>query len=268
MNLSKPNHGPVKIFFLDIDGTLIGLDQNPNTSALTPLIRKLSKRGVLFGLNSNRALPDVLPIIKKFHLTGPFVLENGAYILSRVGRKKIITENLPKNIIKISKSAIISAINNKFPTAKLLYVDTVKLIKKNKWPKGLCFYANKNRCYSASIHNRMNGKPDRKIARKLASELNNQLKGSGLFARANTHGETVTIEANNINKGVGVNRIRDLYPKSNIIAIGDDVGDLELRHNVDKLYAVGNAIPKLKKVAVGVAKEHLTRGVVEILEKL
>ena len=267
MRLSKNKVGLIKIIFLDIDGTLIGLDQKPNAKTLAPLIYKLSKRGILFGLNSNRALEDVLPIIKTFNLTGPFVLENGAYALSKVSGKKIISKDLPAGIIEKSKSALVGAIGNKFPESKIVYADTVGLIKKNKWAKGLYFYANKNRHFSASIHNRLDGKPNHRVAQALARELNLLLKGSGLFARVNTHGETVTIEAKNTNKSTGINLIQKLYPKSEIIAIGDGEGDLELRHNVDKLYAVGDAIPELKKVADGVAKKDLTQGVVEILEK-
>jgi hydroxymethylpyrimidine pyrophosphatase-like HAD family hydrolase len=47
--------------------------------------------------------------------------------------------------------------------------------------------------------------------------------------------------------------------------IGDDEADLPARVAVDRFYAVGNASPKIKKVADFSAKLPYTRGVVEIL---
>ncbi len=269
INLSKPE--PVRaIIFLDIDGTLLDKNQKSNAPGLPSLIRQLARRGFQFGLNSNRAYEDVLPIIKAFHLTGPFVLENGAYILPALDKKKIFTKRMPADIpsrVKRSLSAVMSA---KFPAAKLVYADTVQLIKKGNWPQGIWFFANRNRKFSASIHNRVNGRPSFPLAVWIAKELNAhfRIRQPDLKAIANRHGGTVTIEVKGVHKGSSLRMVRQLYPGTPLVAIGDGEGDIVLRPYVDGLYAVRNAIPQLKKVSDGIATRPLARGVVEILKTL
>ncbi len=258
------------IVFLDIDGTLLGENQKPNAPGLPGLIQQLTRRGFRFGLNSNRAYEDVLPIIKKFHLTGPFVLENGAYVLPTVGEKRVFIRKMPTDIPSLVRHSLTTVIRAKFPTARLVYADTVKLIKKGRWPKGIWFFANKNRKFSASIHNRVNGRSSFLLATRIAAGLNAhfRVRQPDLKAVANRHGNTVTVEVKGVHKGSGFGIIRRLYPGTSLIAIGDGEGDLILRPYVDELYAVQNATLQLKRVATGVAKKSLTQGVEEILNAL
>ncbi len=269
IKLSKSK--PVRaIIFLDIDGTLLGKDQKSNEPELPGLIRQLARRGFQFGLNSNRAYEDVLPIIKAFHLTGPFVLENGAYILPALDKKKIFTKRMPADIPSRVKRSLSAVINAKFPDAKLVYADTVKLIKKGNWPQGVWFFANRNRKFSASIHNRVNGRPSFPLAVRIAKELNAhfRIRQPDLKAVANRHGGTVTIEVRGVHKGSSLGMVRRLYPGTPLIAIGDGEGDIVLRPYVDGLYAVRNAIPQLKKVSDGIAAQPLARGGLGIFKNI
>ncbi len=269
IKLSKPKPARA-IIFLDIDGTLLGKDQKSNAPRLPGLIRQLAQLGFRFGLNSNRAYEDVLPIIKAFHLTGPFILENGAYILPALGKKRIFIKKMPTDIPSRVRRSLSTVLSAKFPAAKLVYADTVKLIKKGKWPRGIWFFANNNRKFSGSIHNRVNGRPSFPLAVRVAKELNAyfRTRQPDLKAVPNRHGGTVTIEVKGVHKGSSLGIVRRLYPGTPLIAIGDGEGDIVLRPYVDGLYAVRNAIPQLKKISDGVAAQPLARGVLEILKDI
>jgi len=257
---------PRKLVFLDVDGTLLNVRQKTNAQGLPALIKKMSLSNFQFGLNSNRSLEDVLPVIRKFNLTGPFILENGAYILKNVGGRKITAPGLPPKPITAIKQFVLKAFK-KFPNFKYEYTDTTRLVRNNRWPDGNWFFLNKNRKYSASIHNRINGVADFKVALRLTGELNKLFgrKKSPFQAHAGQHGSTVTIGPKSISKSTALDTVNRLYPDSLIIAIGDGEADLTLHGHVDRLYAVSNAVPQLKQAADYTAKKPMTAGVKEIL---
>ena len=271
MNLSKTKtesrtRTARMLVLLDIDGTLLNVRQKTNVQELPALIKKMSSPNFQFGLNSNRSLEDVLPVIRKFNLTGPFILENGAYILKNVGGRKTIAPNLPPKPITAIKRFILGAFE-KFPDFKYEYTDTTRLVRDDRWPDGNWFFLNKNRKYSASIHNRVNGVADFKVALRLAGELNKLFRSekSPFQAHASRHGSTVTIGPKSISKSTALDTVNRLYPDSLIIAIGDGEADLTLHGHVDRLYAVSNAVPQLKQAADYTAKKPMTAGVKEIL---
>ncbi len=266
--LSKINPARTLIF-LDIDGTILAENQRTNAAGLPAAILHLTKKGFRFGLNSNRALEDVLPIIRRFHLTGPFVLENGAYVLPRPGGKKILNKKIRPDTADRIRQALEQAAAQ-MPGLKLVYADTVRLIKKGKWQKGTILYANNRRKFSASVHHRISGRHDFAFAQKLARALNSSLaaRSYALQATANRHGSTVTVSPRGISKKEGLRQINRIYPGHRLIAIGDGEGDVDLRQGIDELYAVSNATPVLKRIADRVAKRPLTAGVLEILKTI
>lgn len=256
------------IIFLDIDGTLIDVDQKPNTDELPSCIAELQKKGVRFGLNSNRALEDIRLVAAAFGLNGPFILEGGAYFLETLDGTP---HSLSKNTIDvpaITEQALKKIIPDLFSGADLMKIDTTRLIIENKFKAGKHFYQNEFRKFSASIHHRFDGGAHFEVAKQLARALQTSFDEEKvpLNAAAHTHGATVTVGMVGVTKGQGIKAVRELHPNAQIVAIGDGADELSLRRYVDRLYAVANAIPELKQVADAVSQEPMTRGVVELLK--
>ncbi len=257
------------VVFLDIDGTLLDVHQECNNRTLVDVIASLKKSGMHFGLNSNRAQEDILPIIEQFGLNGPFILENGAVILEQVDGIPVLADGLELAIPGKVKEALQYVITKTFFNARLHVEDTVKMIREQKPLVGLHFFMNAFRRYSASIHHRRDGEMSREIAVRLSEELNTYFKQNGwnLIAQSHTHGETVTVEIPGIDKGSALRSLRKQHPDSIFIAIGDGLGELALRDQVDFLYAVSNAVTPLKEIADATATQPMAQGVEELLEE-
>ena len=257
------------IVFLDIDGTLIGYDQQPTTPLLLPYLRALEAKGVCFGLNSNRAYEDVLPIIATFGLKGPFILENGAYVLTTQDASREALAIINDDIPTITETVLRKIVQSVFDGAAVQKIDTTDLIISGQaQPSSLTFFMNTFRRFSASIHHRTEGTYDPAIAHRLAVALNSyfQEQALHLFAQAHEHGATVTVEIPGVDKGTALAQLRTRYPNTIFVAIGDGQGDVSLRPHVDRLYAVANAIPALRAVADKTATTPITEGVLEILK--
>lgn len=251
---------PRTLIFLDIDGTLLGPDYRPNSNRIQKLIKKLSRKGYLFCLNSNRAWNDLEPVARMFHINGPIIAENGVYFVFR-GKKKFLVK--PKLIQPALRKELAKLSKNKKSYVEI--TDTVHYNWKGLSKTPLAWLANGFRKYTASIHVRTFGKKDSKAAMNLAKLLSERFSGyytittSPLFAN-------VLIYPRSTGKGVAIQRLqKEFFPKASIFMIGDDEADLPARVAVDRFYAVGNASPKIKRVADFSAKLPYTRGAVEIL---
>jgi len=256
------------IVFLDIDGTLLDINQRPTIQTLPALIDELSRAGAFFGLNSNRAFEDVVSVIKEFHLTGPFILENGAYIKNTLESESIMQGGIIQNIPIIVEESLNELLPKLFYNPHILKCDTVKMVTSEPEEKGAYLYMNCYRHYSASIHGRFDGNMNMNEMRKLSESLQIYFsdKNIPLQAVVHEHGATVTVEIPGIDKGSGLAFLHKNNPEAYIIAIGDGLGDVSLRPYVDRLYAVSNAVKHLKKVSDRIANQPMTKGVYELLD--
>lgn len=248
---------------LDIDGTLLDLSQKPTVDTLPVIIERLKSKGVHFGLNSNRAFEDVEGVINEFGLDGPFILENGAYVINFDGSKNVLCQT-DRHI----QTVVLKELQNFDANATVHVEDTTKLYtEKTKLESTLNFYVNKYRKYTVSIHHRIGGISRYSIAVDVAAFLNSFFSENsfGLMAIPHEHGHSVTIEYVTCNKGSGIMKYRESHPNQQIFSIGDGINDVAQKDYVDKLYAVANAVPELKKVADHVSSLPITAGVEEIL---
>ncbi len=250
-------------FFLDIDGTLIKLDQKPTIQGLELLVQKLQKHNINFGLNSNRSYEDVVQTINQFSLDGPFILENGAYIIDSSGSTIVLSKqniDIQKIIVETLELFLIS---NKIKGAVHVSDTTSLYTAPGAHLEGLHLFVNKNRRYSGSIHNRTNGKSNFETAKNIAKFLQKTFIENSLplSAQPHAHGHSVTIEQNGINKGTGLAHYKNSYPTHTLIAVGDGINDVSLHGKVDYLFAVSNAVPELKEVADFVSNKTMTAGV-------
>jgi HAD superfamily hydrolase (TIGR01484 family) len=251
------------LIFLDIDGTLLMPNYKTNSGKLPLYIKKLSKQGYLFCLNSNRAEQDLKPIIKQFFINGPVIGEHGTFFIFKNKRFSLFTSSLiSKKLVGILKKVRI--INNAFCVS----ADTVDYSwnKLNETP--LAWVVNKYRKYTASIHVRAWGKRDFTQAKKLAQLLKpyfkktHEVQVSPIFCN-------VLLNPKGVNKGKALAMIRkNFFPKVPAVMIGDDAADLPTLKIINAFYAVGNAEPGLKRKATFVASKPFTQGVLEILQHI
>ncbi len=252
--------------FLDIDGTLIDINQQPTTGGLPELIAELRSNGYHFGLNSNRAKEDVVRIITMFGLDGPFILENGAYILHPDGQEDVLSDGMVG-----LQATLVELLQAFAPTATVSLADTTKLYTTGDAVRGegIELFVNQFRKYTGSVHHRINGVSSLSFATSIADYLNEMLpsKCPGMIALAHGHGNSVTIESVGVDKATGCAAYRARYAPDKIIAIGDGTNDVALKDCVDELYAVGNAVPELKAVSAYTSPYPVTVGVIDILKK-
>ncbi|GEM_PF-2459992 len=259
---------PAIIVFLDIDGTLIGLDQKPNADGLPSLIDDLRARGVRFGLNSNRAVEDVESVVRAFHLDGPFILENGAYVMNQINGERRLFPGVPSDIPDLVRRAMGHVVAREFPGATLEVGDTTAMVESGRETRDeLHFFLNAYRLYSGSIHHRIDGRINPEIACRTADALNASFASDDipLVATAHAHGGTVTVDIPSVDKGTALARVKREHADCLLVAVGDGSGDVALRPFVHRLYAVANAIPELRAIADAVSSEPMTAGVMEIL---
>lgn len=261
MQEKKESHKNVLIF-LDIDGTLLDKNYKATSSATKKLVRQLTNDGVLFGLNSNRSVHDILPIAKRFGITGPIIAENG--IVLRVKNSTTQLLNLPPVLKKFREFL---AAESQSQSAQYAFLDTIKNKKKNR--KGLFWAVNKYRSFTVSIHVTRDGKPSLPDARNLEKKLNHVF-GSEYTIYVSPIFANVLVSPALSGKEVGLQALlkKKAFRNKKVIMIGDDSADLKLKPFVHKFFAVGNATPEVKEIADYVSNCTHTKGVDDILKKL
>jgi HAD superfamily hydrolase (TIGR01484 family) len=255
------------LIFLDIDGTLIQPNQKPNSMKLTPLIKHLSKKGVLFGLNSNRSIEDVRPLYKQFHLNGPLVLENGVFFLFK--KQKVMLLKKTKAITPLITQIVQDFILFKQLNCKVVCLDTVAFItSKKKTSIPLIIVINKYRQYTSSIHILRFGVHDKVLAKELCDYISTYFKRNRLQLTAESPQSfgNIVITPNKVNKGTALKALQAHLSNYQFHMIGDDPADLETSRWITSFFAVGNAGKEVKEKSDYISKKKYTQGVVDILE--
>jgi HAD superfamily hydrolase (TIGR01484 family) len=267
--MHKKSNPRKNIFFLDIDGTLITPSQKTNTRSLPALIRKLSKKGVCFGLNSNRSIEDLTSIYKKFSLNGPIIAENGVYYKSSIsGKKNFLIPQPPDKIKEITYMSIKKFIENEKIKPIFKMGDSTKIISSKKMNMDSpLIIANGYRLYTGNIHLYNNRKRDPALAQRLKIFLEKEFKIKKLSLRVESSRifSNVMFCPQKADKGNAVRELKKIYTNSKFYMAGDDVGDLETLKYIDGFFAVGNAEKKVKESAAFTSAQEYTKGVLDIL---
>lgn len=257
------------LIFLDIDGTLIQENQQPNSTQLPKIIQRLAKKGFLFGLNSNRSFEDIIVIYRKFSLNGPMILENGVYFKSNIkSRRRFLTDYHPQ-IRNIASRGIKQFISDNKIDGFFKCTDTVDALTSDKYSsEKTTFLLNTFRLYTGSIHILKGKKRDRAMAQKLCKYLQKFFMQEGYMMSITVpkaYGNVI-FWPKGTSKQQAIDRIKGKYSSYDIIMIGDDIADKQTLESVDFFFTVGNAAPDVKKTATYVAKAFYTKGVIEILQ--
>lgn len=257
------------LIFLDIDGTLIQPNQKPNTNKLPSLIKRLSRKGILFALNSNRSLEDVEPIYKKFSLNGPMILENGVYFIDN-GKRKILIKDAKSIRQRITRIVKDFTVENDLK-CEVLCTDTVRVIKSVGLKKNpFVILVNSYRKYTASIHIYRYGVHDRELAKKLTGYMKRYFRTEELSLHVESPASfgNIVVFPKGADKGKALKEIKKYYPGYVFYMIGDDLADLKTLREIKSFFAVGNAQQEVQKKASYTSSFTYTEGVVDILEYL
>lgn len=257
------------LIFLDIDGTLIAPNQEPNSPDLPMLIDRMSREGFLFGLNSNRSFEDIVDIYSLFHLNGPLILENGSYFLENLRSKKNVLGKDLNAMGVISKKVLEMFIQEKKIACEFFIGDTVEVVKSERLNSiPLLIALNSFRKYTGSIHIYKFGIRDYKLAERLADFLRNYFKEEkiDMLVECPKSFGNVIFWSSKVSKGRALKEVKGKYSDYKIVMIGDDLADLETMSSVNCFFTVGNAQRKVKASADYVSKNFYTKGVIDILK--
>ncbi len=259
------------LIFLDIDGTLIKENQKPNTSRLPAVIKKLERKGFVFGLNSNRSFEDIISVYTNFGLNGPIVLENGVYFKKNLESKRVFLANTRSRIQSDLMRASKQFVHKKGIDAQVLCLDTVSAITAHpSKSKGVVIMINKYRLFTGSLHIYRDGVRDRGLAKDLAKYLRKYFKSTkkNMTVVVPEAFGNIVVYPNCISKTKALAHLRVYYPECFFAMIGDDDADADTLKEVDYFFAVGNATISAKRNAKYVAKGSHTKGVIDILQHM
>ncbi len=268
------------LVFLDIDGTLIDANYIPNDSSLPQLIESIEKNNdVVFALNSNRSLEDILPFAEQFKIKGAIVCENGLFVyfpdtgksLNLANEDHLNTlEELKENVFQWSKES--SELFNSDVLWLEGEVDQNDLSSK----EGLVIIKPvTSRKYTVSLHIQkvVNNKivPYREGVELLAKKYKQRIEVLGLqddvVVRVSDSHPSILIYSNKYTKHDGAVHLRnEVYPNSTVIAIGNDPDDFEMVKDSGEFWAVKNAKPGALILASKIAYGEYTKGVIELLQ--
>lgn len=259
------------LVFLDIDGTLIMENQQPNTDQLPRVIKSISDKHIYCGLNSNRALEDVVDIYQKFGLNSPIILENGVYYLNSLDDEPHFLINNPVDVSTVSKNALVRFLATRKDDIHFECVDSTKVIVDGSYKNYDCaIYLNEFRKFTGSIHVYSKGKRDPKLASEIKIFLDEYFKDIELDMTVlvpPAFGNLV-FWPSTASKGNALRVMREQDPSLIMYMIGDDLGDLDTMSQVNGFYTIANAQPEVKKKANYVSAFEYTQGVVDILERI
>lgn len=258
------------LILLDIDGTLLNQNYKITSNQIFAAIEKCKRKGIIFCLNSNRSIEDLLPIYKHFKLNGFIIGENGAFVLSQTRKLTIYANSQDINMLKTRLPVYLTKM---FKNSRFIFEDTVNFLKSKKVVVAdIVFLANKYRKYTMSIHVKQyknnhlikNLQLTQKVA-KFVAKLIKKLHLNLTVTTSDTFGNVLVL-SKKCNKGTTFNKIHKReYKDYKTIMIGDDFADEPLLREIDFFCTVGNAEKSIKLKADFVSSKTYTKGVVDIL---
>ncbi len=276
------------IVFIDIDGTLVNTGRDysiikKDVENLKAYIKSLAKMGVLFALNSNRSVSDILPIYKQFGFNGPIIAENGFFMLpSPKGPPRYFLNGAEISRIRRLKAKaqkeVYLFLRKRYPGLNVVWLETdtiaaLKNKKRFKFSNGTLLVLNtESRRFTISLYLKFvsNGKLE-----AAGNEMVDLARYMSKFFRSKSDMKVVLSQFGNLlvyttktSKRKAVKQLLNIYNGYNLYAIGDEESDYDMVRGMGKFMAVGNAKNSVKKVADEVSKSPYTRGVIDLLHGL
>lgn len=280
-----------KLIAIDIDGTLLN-SKSVLTDRTIDVLKKASEKGIYIVLTSGRMTSVIKEFCQKIGADKFLIAENGASIVDLQTKELIYKSYIPKNIV-----LDIVNVCEENDIYYMIYTNK-ELIVKNLKHMALFFYKqnyNPNARLETHIANReyierieddftkiMICDEDRAIYNSIVNKLN---KISAIDVTSIPHISTkvlnvgteekvisysyADISAKNTNKWTAIDMLINILGinREEVIAIGDNINDIQMIENAGLGIAMANGSPVLKEIAKEVAPSNDEDGVAHIVEK-
>jgi Cof subfamily protein (haloacid dehalogenase superfamily) len=273
------------LFVTDLDGTLLNPDAQI-TPYTAEIINQLLDEGLIFTYATARSYITALKVIGGINFKYPSVHHNGVYIqLPKTG------EYLEKCLFD---KDIVSAVIKKLCANKLYplvyaFIDGRERVSwlAGKETAGINFYLSSRRgderLRPVNSYEEFLGGDIYEMcffSNQSVKELQDILDMLNLGGHFTYHLQEDTYKDENGNttywleimrfdalKDTGVQKVKKLIGADKIVCFGDNINDIPMFNISDEKYAVGNALPEVKKIATAVIGSNSEDGVAKWLEK-
>lgn len=270
-----------RLIALDIDGTLLN-SRRELTDATVDAVQHAVDRGVYVTVCTGRSLSSALSVVKRLSLNAPYVLNNGSLIYDVPLNRARYIRHLPRNIAKDSINIFRSLgfnpiVYGPLPEVRYFYYDALD-------PDNQSFidYATQNAhrvhlvddvsdfifqdvtCVSCDDH----------IERIKAKEscIKQQLPDTEVTLEISPWDHRychITVMPNGVTKGNGLRKLSLLLgiELTEVMAVGDNLNDLEMLAVAGLGVAMGNSAPKVKEQADYITTSVDEEGVARVIER-
>lgn len=273
----KPNY---KMLVCDIDGTLLN-SRGELTQRTIHTLRQAAAKGAKITLATGRRLDNATPIAEQLGIDAPLILANGTVIVDALQRKTLLHHPLPKEVLQrllplLKETGVWTRLyRHAFDGAETYYdrdpddpeawlfasKDPVRGQKRDYSPDTLDF----DPVNIVVLDKQEKVEP---LLDKLRKELIHL--PFNLLVHHDFPGRLLLeILHHQCSKASGIAYLADMFgiDRKEIIAVGDNVNDIEMIEYVGWGVAMGNAVEELKQVADEIAPSHDEDGVAWLAEK-
>ncbi len=270
-----------RLIALDIDGTLLN-GQREMSDATVDAVRHAAGRGVHVTVCTGRSLPSAVSAVKRLPLNAPFVLNNGAMIydvpMHRAKYLRHLPNHLAMDAVRVFRGiGFHPIVYGPLPEVQYFYYDSFD-------PDNHAFVD-----YAAQNADRVHRVGDvREFLRQdvtciTVAERNERVKPRESHIRAQLPGtevvfeispwdpcyHVITVMPSGVSKGDGLRRLAQLLGirLSEVMAVGDNLNDLDMLDVAGLGVAMGNATPETRARADHVTASVDDDGVARAIER-
>lgn len=280
-----------KLIAIDIDGTLLN-SKSELTEKTIDALKRASEKGVYIVLTSGRMSTVVNDFCKKIGADKYLIAENGASIVDMEKQEIIYKNYIPKNVVlDIVDTCEENDIYYMIYTNKELIVKSLKhmalfFYKQNYNPNARIETHIADRTYIEDINDDftkiMICDEDRAVYNSIVNKLD-KISAIDVTAIPHISQKTVVvgteettisysyadIAARGTNKWSAIEVLMEMLDidSNEVIAIGDNINDMQMVKNAGLGVAMENGSPALKEVAKEIAPSNDDDGVAYIVEK-
>lgn len=277
-----------KIVFLDIDGTLLDENYRSNDPSLKRTITEQQAEGVIFCLNSNRSLEDLLPIAKRFCIQGPLIGENGIFSYDpKTQQTRYFVE--PSHLSafveqkQIHERLILQTINELYGDTNVAWInaDTVNVLTHkpsldNIAEDSIVALNNMYRRYTSSVHilkkvgNRLVPIEEKHLASitDIVSQKAGKQKRMDINYSSSFSNILLTPSETSKRRAVKILLKDHKIDSQYVFGIGDEYNDYRMIQGSGTFLTINNANEKVKKVSKISATKPYAKGVHELILKV
>lgn len=265
----------IKMVCSDVDGTLVEEGKAGLNPEYYDEIRRLKEKGIMFAVISGRSYEASYPLFVPVCNEIIFINDNGAalHYQGKTIKAHSIEDELAKELIRDLKEELkpvtyISSLTGSYaygPNTKfcdvLKYEFGLKLNELQNMPEDLPKNAG---VMSIGVFHPVDAK--QAIGEEFIEKWNQHEK-----IQAVPGGQYwFNIIQKNVNKGVALKELMEMYGLENeeVIAIGDNMNDIEMLSLVTNSVAIGNARPEVKEICKYETDTCANDGVLQILKQL